>query len=366
VFKLLLLGLLLCSCLGAKAAPANLSQTQQKLKALDIKINQLNRVLTSAEDKRSILDKELVQTEKQIQQGQGSIQNIQLNIQVTQQKIELMQAEDKRLKAQLRQQQQLLAQHVRARYQMGEYQAIKWLLNQDDPYRVNRLLSYYQYLIQSRQRLIDKIDNTRKKITVNTEVLHQELQTNQTLHKSLLTHQQQLIQDKKYHTTVLQALQRDILHKQQDLDDFKRDKRNLSILLYELSQQSKIQLSKPFAAMHKRLPNPIAVKSRDIKKTNQGLTFFADEGTNVSAVYPGKVVFSDWLKGYGLLLIIDHGQGFMSLYANNQALFRHKGDIVDQKERIAQVGHSGHMKENGLYFEIRYKGKAVSAREWLA
>ena len=98
---------------------------------------------------------------------------------------------------------------------------------------------------------------------------------------------------------------------------------------------------------------------------NQGVTFFADEGTVVNSVYPGKVVFSDWLKGYGLLLIIDHGQGFMTLYAHNQSLFKRTGQMVKQSEPIASVGHTGGIRQNGLYFEIRVKGKAVPPMTWL-
>jgi murein hydrolase activator len=99
---------------------------------------------------------------------------------------------------------------------------------------------------------------------------------------------------------------------------------------------------------------------------NQGITFFAAEGTPVYAVYSGKIVFSDWLNGYGLLLIIDHGQGFMTLYAHNQSLFKRKGSTVGTGEQIAAVGHSGGIKQNGLYFEVRKHGKTVSPREWLS
>ena len=99
---------------------------------------------------------------------------------------------------------------------------------------------------------------------------------------------------------------------------------------------------------------------------NQGVVFFAQEGAPVTAVFPGKIVFSDWLKGYGLILILDHGQGFMTLYAHNQSLFKQKGDSVIQGEQIATVGHSGGLKQNGLYFEIRQRGKAIPPLRWLS
>ena len=127
-----------------------------------------------------------------------------------------------------------------------------------------------------------------------------------------------------------------------------------------------MQNQRPFIFARKKLPQPVNVDRKNVQKINQGLVFYAAEGAAVTAVYPGKVVFSDWLKGYGLLLIIDHGRGFMTLYAHNQSLFKQKGDPVNQGEQIAAVGHSGGIKQNGLYFEIRQRGKAISPLAWLS
>ena len=359
------LGVLLCFCLEAKT-PSPVVQTQAKLKQLDLKINNLRQSLVSAHDKRGLLNKELSGTEKQIGEGVRKLRSIQRDMNYKERKIAELQNTVNNLNKQLSTQQQLLAGHVRARYQMGEYQPLKWLLNQDDPYKVSRILTYYQYTIKSRQQLIDKIDETRKKINENKDKLHNELSKNQHLQDQLTQHQQQLQQNKGYHTALIKSLNNQILTNQHALNDFKKDKDNLSRLLKSLAQQSVVKSSKPFAQMRKKLPLPVQNDHKSLQKMNQGVTFFADEGAVVTAVYPGKVVFSDWLKGYGLLLIIDHGQGFMTLYAHNQSLFKHKGQIVNQREQIATVGHSGGIKQNGLYFEIRLRGKAVSPLDWLS
>ncbi len=133
-----------------------------------------------------------------------------------------------------------------------------------------------------------------------------------------------------------------------------------------MSLQSTTQTKQPFTKMRKKLPMPVKVGHQALQKVNQGVTFFAGEGTPVTAVYPGKIVFSDWLNGYGLLLILDHGQGFMTLYAHNQSLFKRKGATVLQGEQIATVGHSGGLKQNGLYFEVRHRGKAIPPLDWLS
>ncbi len=361
----IILGMMFYFCLEAKAT-SPVAQTQSKLKQLDTKITNLRQTLASAHDKRGVLNKELSGTEKQIGVCVQKLRTIQGDMSSKERKIRELQASVVTLNQQLLTQQQLLASHVRARYQMGEYQPLKWLLNQDNPYKVSRILTYYQYMIKSRQQLIDEIDETRKKINENKDKLHKELAKNQHLREQLTQHQQQLQQSKSYHTTLIQSLNHEIQTNQLTLRDFQKDKDNLSRLLKSLTQQSVVQSSKPFAQMRRKLPLPIQTEQRSLQKMNQGVTFFADEGTVVTAVYPGKVVFSDWLKGYGLLLIIDHGQGFMTLYAHNQSLFKHKGQMVHQREQIASVGHSGGIKQNGLYFEIRLRGKAVSPLDWLS
>ncbi|CAM2741380.1 peptidase, M23 family [Legionella steigerwaltii] len=367
----LILGILLC--FGAYAESSTVLQTQNKLKQLDAQINSLQQTLNSAHDKRGVLNKELSETEKQIGDGVHKLHSIQEDIKNKENKIADLQKQVNQLTQQLVTQQQLLANHVRARYQMGEYQPLKLLLNQDDPNKVSRILTYYQYIVKSRQQLIEKIDKTRESLSESKEKLRTELNANKQLKAELTQHQAQLQQNKSYHTTLIQSLNHEIQDKQNILREVRRNKENLARLLKSLAQQSITQKNKPFNQasipfnqMRKKLPLPVQSQSRSLRKMNQGVTFFAEEGTVVTAVYPGKVVFSDWLKGYGLLIIIDHGQGFMTLYAHNQSLFKSKGQYVRQNEQIANVGHSGGIKQNGLYFEIRLRGKAIPPLNWLS
>ncbi|KTC82456.1 peptidase, M23 family [Legionella cherrii] len=370
-FSGLLFGMLFC--FGVYAESSTVLQTQNKLKQLEAQINSLQKTLNSAHDKRGILNKELSETEKQIGEGIRKLRSIQEDIKNKENKIADLQKQVNELNQQLITQQQLLANHVRARYQMGEYQSLKLLLNQDDPNKVSRILTYYQYIVKSRQLLIEKIDKTRARLSESKEKLREELNANRQLKTELTKHQEQLQQNKSYHTTLIQSLNHEIQDKQNRLREVRKNKENLARLLKSLAQQSITQKDKPFhqtsspfSQMRKKLPLPVQSQSRSLRKMNQGVTFFAEEGAVVTAVYPGKVVFSDWLKGYGLLIIIDHGQGFMTLYAHNQSLFKSKGQYVRQNEQIASVGHSGGIKQNGLYFEIRLRGKAIPPLNWLS
>lgn len=360
----LILGMLFCFSFHAHSS--TIQQTQTQLKQLDQQINTIQKTLSSAHGKRGALNKELSTTEKNIGKGVHDLRTIQNTMNDKSSKITALQTQVEHLNRQLTTQQQLLASHVRARYQMGEYQPLKWLLNQDDPYKISRIFTYYEYIVVSRQQLIEQIDTTRQTLNQNKEVLNNELAANQKLKAELTKHQQQLEQNKNYHTALIRSLNDEIQNKEHVLHEAQKNKDSLAQLLVTLSQQSVIQASKPFNQMRKKLPYPVQTKSRSLHKMNQGVTFFADEGTPVTAVYPGKVVFSDWLKGYGLLLIIDHGQGFMTLYAHNESLFIKKGQSVRQDEQIASVGHTGGIKQNGLYFEIRLKGKAIPPLAWLS
>lgn len=343
-----------------------ISETKIQLKALARKMNQLQQTLATAHDKKGALNQELSVTEKQIGEGVRQLRSINNNIKNKEERIGSLQKRTENLALELITQQQLLASHVRARYQMGEYQPLKWLINQDDPYNINRILTYYLYVVKSRQRLIEHIDITREHLSKNKEQLHVELAQLHQLQNQLNQHQKQLQHDKSYHTTLISTLDNSINSNQNVLNDFQRDKQNLSALLSSLAQPITTQNSQSFEHMRKKLPPPIQGHRRSVEKMNQGVTFFAEEGTPATAVYPGRVVFSDWLKGYGLLLIVDHGEGFMTLYAHNQSLLKHKGDLVNQNEPICIVGHSGGIKQNGLYFEIRLRGKAIPPLAWLS
>lgn len=343
-----------------------LNQAKNKLKQLDTEIAKLRKTLTNAHDKRGLLNQELADNEKKIGAAIQSLRSLQQDMTSKRQKINSLQQRVNELNKQLVTQQQLLAEHVRIRYKMGGYQPIKWILNQDDPWSISRLLTFHQYLVQSRQTLIDTIDTTKHSLTDNQHQLTEEIKNQQVLEKQWHDNQQKLEKNKHYHTAVIQTLNSDIQSKQRMLSEFEHNKQNLAHLLTALDKQEKtiVVNKQPFISMRHKLLAPIHHAKR-VQKTNQGVTFIADEGAPVYAVYSGKIVFSDWLNGYGLLLIIDHGQGFMSLYAHNQSLFKHKGVTISQGEQIAAVGHSGGSKESGLYFEVRQRGKAIPPLEWL-
>lgn len=342
-----------------------ITQAKSQLKQLDNKMSQIKHHLNTAHNQQGQLTQELARTEKTMLETSQQLKNIQRMMSNTQQQIATLQQQINTLTDQLHTQEQLLAQHIRARYKMGESHPLQWILNQDSPDIINRLLTFHQYLLHSRQHAMDAVSETHLTLTAKRTALDQELLVKKRLQEQLSKRQQAFDRDKQHRMTLVKSLAADIQNQQKELLNIQRNKNNLTHLLTTLVQKSVLQTRHPISQMRRKLKYPVT-SSTGTQKINQGMVFFAKEGTPVVTVAPGKIVFSDWLNGYGLLLIVDHGWGFMTLYANNKSLLKHKGALVSQGEQIAFVGHSGTLQQNGLYFEIRQRGKAINPQGWMS
>lgn len=360
----LIFGLFLFAVAYANAA--DLNQTQSQLNDLEKKIAHLQTVLNQTQNKKAVLNRELAKTDKQISASIQQLHTIHRDLDKNKQQLNALNKKNDQLSQQLKKEQQLLAAHLRARYKMGEYQPLKWLLNQESPHFISQLLTYYQYLVQSHVQTISSIQAIKIALLENQTDLSAKRKTQKKLEKQFTSRKKQLQADKTYQTQLINKLNNDIHYKQNTLAEYNKNKQNLTHLLQNLLKKSVAKTTTPFSRLRHKLPIPVKALKKESKQINQGVMFFAEEGSPVQAVYPGQVVFSDWLKGYGLLIIIDHGRGYMTLYAYNQSLFKQTGDIVDKGSQIATVGHSGGLKKNGLYFEVRYRGKAVSPLDWLS
>lgn len=343
---------------------SEITNTQIKIKRMDTEITTLKHRLTQDHHKQHSLEEELAITEQAIGNNIKKLRDIQQMIKDNQKEITALEDKITTLKKQQTQQQRQLAKYLIARYKMGENKPLQWLIDVKNYHHISRLFTFYSYIIHSQQQLITQLKQTTTTLILSQKNLQYTLEKHQQLQQHTLYYQQQLEQEKKHHLVIMQTLKKTIHSEEEKLQIYQRDKAKLTQLLQTLVKQSKSRYI-PFNRLQHKLPRPIQ-HALAIKSINQGVVFLANEGTPVFSVYPGKVVFSDWLRGYGLLLIIDHGQGFMTLYAHNQSLFKNKGEHVEEGEQIATIGHSGGLNENGLYFEIRQRGKAITPMEWLS
>src|SRR3990167_1658991 len=289
----------------------------------------------------------LAHTEKGISQLIQNLHQLNTDTLNSKEKIQQLLKKQQQLDLQLQQQQELLAKQIQASYQMHISQPFFLSLYKNNSSTVDRLLMYYHILIQTRKSRIHAI------------IVHKQqlLQTHQALLQAIAQQQQtkETIQQKKHTLEQFKQTQQTLL---QNLINHPVVLKHPAIHVFQPSSYPLIKNT--FAKMQHHLPYPLTQRNISNKQiSQQGIHFYAAEGTAIYAVYPGRIVFSDWLKGYGLLLIIDHGQGFMTLYAHNQSLFKQKDASIKQGDLIATVGHTGGIFKNELYFEIRKQGKAI-------
>lgn len=277
-----------------------------------------------------------------------------------------------------RDQHRALEGQSQAAYAAGRRDWLKLLMNQEDPSRLTRVLAYYSYLSRARSELLQKMEQDLAAARQVEDELLAESERLKGTQQRLAEERALLNQSRQERRKLLAGLNRELHDKDAELDRLRENEQRLQDLLIsiQLAGSEGTPSGNPSAIPPpSSIPEPAAtcpVAGRLLErfgspKSNgrwDGILIAAVEGTPVRAVAAGRVAFSDWLRGYGLLIIIDHGDGVMSLYAFNQSLFKAVGEPVAAGDVIAAVGDSGGRAEPSLYFGIRDQGRAVDPLPW--
>lgn len=360
-----LLWIMNLSLLSGMATAQTVSDTQRSLQQLNQKIAVIQKDLSQTHTQQTQLQRELSTTEQQIKHNELTLQALQQQIPLKKTAIEKIEKETAESQLKFTQLQALLLHQIQTRYKQQPNQPLEWFLVHPQKAEIDKILSYYHYVLHTHKQTLQQMQVTQVHLQSQQAQLQQEVEKLHHLQSKAQLIQQQLQAHKNHHQTLFTSLQHHMLTQKNTLGQYQRNRDNLSEILGKLSRESVIQTRHSMTTMKRKLPNPVDVAPSQIHKIHQGIMLYSAEGSAVQAVYPGKVVFGEWLNGYGLLLIIDHGWGLMTLYANNHALTKHVGDIVNQGEQIALVGHGGIAKQTGLYFEVRKHGKAIPPLDWL-
>jgi murein hydrolase activator len=357
----------ICSLLYLSINHSYAASTQSELKQLNQHMLNIKQQLSKEKNTRHQHDQQLAKTEKKISDDLHATHLLTLKEKKIQTNIQTINQDIDALNQQLKQQEAILAKHLRTRHQLGNLQPWQWLFHQDGPQNLSRAFILYQYLFKADQRMIQQMRATHADLSTQHLALLEEQKKQHVLKAELLLKQKRLAQLKQKQQALINTLTQHIETQEEQLRTARHNKIRLHTLLKKLNARiQKKPLAQALMLEGKPLKTPLLNLPKQPKKLNNGLVFLAKEGTPVLSVLPGKVIFSDWLKGYGLLLIIDHGHHLISLYAHNASLFKSLGEPVEQGEQIATVGHTGGLRENGLYFEVRRRGRAVPPREWMA
>lgn len=374
-----LLALLYCICLAPFSASAQQSSDedyQAKLQQLHSAIEQLKGELSQVKSSRDALQNDLQSSEVDIGQLIKKIEK--LKGELASQKKQLTQLNHKQveLQSEKKNQQEHIAQHINAAYQLGQQSQIKLLLNQEQPDAVARMGKYYEYFLDARADKIDTYLDTIAELDAIKPKIEQRTQALEKNQNTLRQRHQQLVGKQDQRAAALRKLSQSIQRKDDQLKKMAQDQQRLETLLREVSAAiANLELpddGEPFHLRRGKMSLPTQGKliktfgnSKSVGKLKwEGLLIKADAGSDVNSIHHGRVVFSDYLRGHGLLVIVDHGDGYMSLYAHNQSLLKDTGDWVSSGETIARVGNTGGQTRAGLYFEIRHQGKPTDPIKW--
>ncbi|WP_285762753.1 murein hydrolase activator EnvC family protein [Biformimicrobium ophioploci] len=367
IFPLLLASLLL-------GTPA-MADDQKRLEAVQKNIALLKKELSEVKTERQKLLAALERNEVDIGTLSERVDKIKKDLKTRQDKLKKLHQEKKTLETGQRSMQGQVEREIATAYQMGRQEQLKLLLNQQDPQQVARLLRYHDYLLSARSQTLtaysenlESLERVRLDIEAETSALRRE-------RDQLASRQQDLRARQQDRRQTLDALAKKLGSRSEQLQRLQADRQRLQKILDSVSDALASLVSPQDGASFKSRRGKMAwpVKGRrgnafgsrrDSGLDWQGINIRASEGTAVRAIHRGRVVFSDYLRNLGLLIILDHGDGYMSLYGHNQALSRELGDWVEAGDTIARVGNSGGHDRHGVYFEIRRHGKPVDPMSW--
>ncbi len=269
-----------------------------------------------------------------------------------------------------------LAAQVRAAYMSGSQEKIKLLLNQRDPATLGRLMTYYRYLNDYRAENIAAVSEDIRKLEELRSKIAAEIARLDALAKTRYAELGRLNSSQEERQKLLVGLRQKIANEGQEVDRLAAQEADLTRLIAELTSilsDYPISSEEPFSKHKGRLTWPVAgTLIHDFGQPRvsgkikwNGVVLAAPRGREVRAVYHGRIAFADWLAGMGLLVIVDHGEGYMTLYGYNETILKDTGDWVAPGDVIATVGDSGGQQRSSVYFELRKGTKPVDPRQWI-
>lgn len=405
---IILLALIWSLCASANQA----DRKQSELDVLKQRLQTLQREFRSTQAHRQEAADELGQSERAISSALRQLRQLDGERQRAQTDLQALTQQTDATTARIRAQQAHLAQVLKAAYQRGQGDALKLMLNGADPNQAARDLRYLAHLSRARHETIEALRADLAKLAALRQQTEQKTTELTQLQKAREAEQKKLLADKRARERILQKLSVQIQQQRREITSLKRDERSLTQLVERLNrlmaqqaararaaQQAQknqkggtnaasqprralgvntetpvaFRSDKPFSGLKGSLRLPVAGELMNRFGAPRegggvswkGLFIRAAEGAAVKAIAAGQVVFAEWLRGFGNLIIVDHGEGYMSLYSNNESLYKQVGERVQPGDAIAAVGNSGGQPDPGLYFEMRHQSRPVNPLLWV-
>jgi septal ring factor EnvC (AmiA/AmiB activator) len=366
--------------LGWMPCPADNGLTKKEaeaqLKTLKTEIGALLKDLARARTTLSVEQEALKAADFEIQKNALELRQLESTRQVHERELSGLNTERNTYLDSLDRRREILARQIMAAYRLGRESRLKLVLNQDSPALLSRTLAYYDYFSRSQVEQISELRQVIKTLDLMQAKINVELLALNEVQKNQQAVIDEMTEQRKQRQLVVDDLSSQIGTGETRLVELQRDRQDLEALLERLSDvladiPSDLGQQNGLTGLKGKMPLPVKGRvrhaygqARTAGLRWQGWLIGASAGSEVKAIAYGRVAYSDWLRGYGLLMIIDHGDGFMSLYANNESLLREVGDWVESGSGISTVG-TNPLNGDGLYFEIRKDGKAMDPAAWL-
>jgi len=413
-FRHLFVLLALCSPLCVSANQAD--RKQSELDALKQRLQTLQEEFRNTQADRQEAADELRQSERAISSAVRQLRQLDGDRQRARADLQALTQQAAAAEASIQQQQAHLAQALKAAYLRGQGDALKLMLNGADPNQTARDLRYLAHLSRAQHTMIESLRADLARLATLQQQTRQKTNDLAQMKAAREEEQKNLVAEKQQREQVMQKLSEQIRQQRLEISNLKRDERSLTQLVERLNrlmaqqaareasraraaqQAQKSQVEEKGAAVKSQRPVSVNTETPVAFSTDQpfsrlkgslrlpvagelmnrfgtpredgglswkGLFIRAAQGSAVKVIAAGQVVFSEWLRGFGNLIIVDHGEGYMSLYSNNESLYKQVGERVQPGDAIAAVGNSGGQPDPGLYFEMRHQSRPVNPLLWM-
>ena len=365
--------LLVASQYVSGQSSAETERAESELSALKANIAAIQAQLDAQGEARDDLQDDLRDTEQLIGSLDQQLTELLSEKQVIQETLSSLLSENRLLKDNQAQLETDIEEGIRQLWMLQQGGGLRVWLGDQDPQTTARLLAYYQLILQAQQNKIAGYQRGLERIASQVSDIERSEQDLTERSTAIAETREQLATQQAARRQTIARINSQLVQDQRQLDTLIQDRERLNTLLENLQAMAlpKLPVTQPFAALKGKLEMPIqgkplnrfgAVRNADLRW--RGWLIPAEQGNPVRAVHSGRVIFADWLRGQGLLLVVDHGDGWLSLYAQNHSLLRAVGDWVSAGEILSRAGASGGSDVSGLYFEIRHQGEPVDPADW--
>ena len=380
-------GFLLGCVLAAGSARAG---QQEELENLRSRIATVQRDMDKTSESKAEAADALRESERAISDSNRKLAALATEQRAADLKLGELQAQQQQLADNMSGQQVLLGRLLYQQYLGGQQEYAKLLLGNQDPNQVARNLQYYRYIARNRVGWLNNLRANLHKVTILSMATREQRTALAAVQEEQKSQQQSLQQKQRERQQMLVRISQQLRGQRREIHRLQRDENRLAQLVEKITRMLAQPKSrslfrndklpdnrfdgKPFGQLKGKLAFPVKgdITNRfgaarpDSTVLWKGIFVRAANGQNVKAIAAGRVVFADWLRGFGNLLIVDHGNGYMSLYGNNETLYKQVGDELRGGDTIATVGNSGGNEDSGLYFELRLASKPLDPLKWLS